>query len=70
MEMTRGYAENEWSVVNIAEMFCEVWAIIIIKINTISSLLIYFASSFQSEVFFFYEILTLHPFKAHAENCI
>lgn len=53
MEMTRGYAENEWSVVNIAEMFCEVWAIIIKKINTISSLLIYFASSFQSEVFFF-----------------
>ena len=52
MEMTRGYAENEWSVVNIAEMFCEVWAIIR-KINIISSLLIYFASSFQSEVFFF-----------------
>ena len=54
MEMTRGYAENGWNVVNIAVNI--LWSLGYIPqkktINIISSPLIYFASSFQSEIVF------------------
>ena len=64
--MTRGYAENGWNVVKSLGYIPPKKTI-----NVISSPLIYFASSFQSEiVFFYYEIMALHPLKAYAENCI